>query len=210
MLAKLSLEEFIDRLAAGTPTPGGGSAAALAGCLAASLVQMVCDLTIGREAYRDHEPALVVIREKAQKERRELLALVDRDARAYDAVVAALRLPRATEAEKAARQDALSKASLLATETPLATAEACATVLEMTVELAAKGNRNAASDVGTAATLALAALLGAIQNVRINLGGIADAGRAAAAAERARALEGQGERLKMACFAALASGAGRR
>ena len=207
MLATLALEEYSARLAAGTATPGGGSAAALAGALAAALVEMVCALTIGRDAYRAHEPALMSMRDQAREERRRLLDLVDRDARAYDGVMEALRLPKATDEEKGARRAALSKATLHATETPLAAAEACVSVLGMTVDLATKGNRNARSDVGTAAALAHAGLEGSILNVRINLGGIGDADKVALITARAHALESDGIKLKKACLAALAAGA---
>lgn len=202
---KESVEEFAARLAAGTPTPGGGSAAALAGSLAAALVQMVCDLTIGKEAYRSHEAALRAIRIRAERLRRGLLDLVDRDARAYDGVVGARRLPRTTEAEKALRKEAIAKANLAATETPLLTAEACVEILALAADLAAKGNRNAASDVGTAAALAHAGLLGALMNVRTNLAGLADRRRAAEEAEKARLLDEEGLRLRTSCLETVAA-----
>jgi formiminotetrahydrofolate cyclodeaminase len=200
------VEEFTARLAAGTPTPGGGSAAALAGGLAAALVQMVCDLTIGKEAYRSHDAALRVMRDRAVSLRRELLELVDRDAHAYDQVVEARRKPRTTDAEKAARQDAIARAILIATEVPLLTAEACAGILTLGVELAAKGNRNAASDVGTAAVLAQAGLTGALMNVRSNLSGLADQERAVAISERVQNLETESLNLRTRCIEILQAG----
>jgi formiminotetrahydrofolate cyclodeaminase len=189
VLTQLSVEQFVERLAAATPTPGGGSAAALSGGLAAALVQMVCDLTIGKEGYQQHEPLLSPMRTQAEALRRELLALADRDAAAYDRVIAALRLPKATEAEKAERKLALGRANLEATEVPLASAEACVRVLRLCAELLPRGNRNALSDVGTAAALAAAGLRGALMNVRINLGGLPDADRAAGIRARAEAIE---------------------
>lgn len=206
MLIDETVEGFAARLAAGTPTPGGGSAGALAGSLAAALVQMVCDLTIGKEAYRDHEASLRAMRGRAQELRSHLLGLVDRDAEAYDQVVEARRRPRTTEAEKAARQEAVARANLVATEVPLLTAEACAEILALAVDLAAKGNRNASSDVGTAAVLAHAGLLGGVMNVRANLPGLADAERSATAASRVRVLEQEGQRLRDQCLARLAAG----
>ena len=191
-LIKYSVEEFTALLAAGTPTPGGGSAAALAGGLAASLLQMVCGLTIGKEAYKAHETALKSLSDRAGGLRLELIELVDRDASAYDRVMQALRRPKATEIEKAARREALSRANLAATEVPLATAEACAALIEMAADLAGMANRNALSDVGTAAALAKAGLDGAILNVRTNLGGIGDQQWAEAAAGRVHRLEARG------------------
>jgi formiminotetrahydrofolate cyclodeaminase len=196
MLSRLTLEEFDDRLAAGTPTPGGGSAAALAGSLAAALIRMVCDLTIGKEAYRAHEPILRPMNQEAEAMRRELLGLVDQDASAYDGVMQALRLPKTTDVEKAARRAALARANLAATEVPLRTAEICSRILALAVELVPRGNRNALSDIGTAAFLAEAGLRGALMNIRINLGGLAEAERAAAIRARAEALEREAETLR--------------
>lgn len=196
MLVETTLEAFTDKLAAGTPTPGGGSAAALAGALSASLLQMVSDLTIGREQYKAHEEAVRSIRRKAEALRRDLLALVDRDAQAYDGVVRARRLPKETPAEIQARAAAVARANLFATETPMAIAEQCAALMSLAVELAYKGNVNAVSDVGSAALLAYAGLRAGVMNVRVNLAGIADADRAARARERVRRLEVDAERLR--------------
>jgi formiminotetrahydrofolate cyclodeaminase len=189
VLTRLSVEEFVDRLAAATPTPGGGSAAAISGSLAAALVQMVCDLTIGKEGYQQHETLLRTMRTQAEALRRELLGLADKDSAAYDRVIEALRLPKATDEDKAARKAALGRANLEATEVPLVTAEGCARVLALAAELAPRGNRNALSDVGTAAALAAAGLRGALMNIRINLGGLTDADRAAGIRARAETIE---------------------
>jgi formiminotetrahydrofolate cyclodeaminase len=210
MLVGRSVEEFATALAAGAPTPGGGSAAALSGVLAAALIEMVCDLTIGREKYRDREAGLRRACARAAALRRDLLALVDRDAQAYDAVVAALRLPKGTEREKRARAGALGRATLYATETPMATAEACAVLLGLAVEAARDGNPNAVSDAGTAALLAYAGLRGAVLNVHANLGGIGDAARAAGLRDRVRRLEVDAERRREEALAALAARPGMR
>src|SRR3989449_2005130 len=154
MLSRMTLEQFAEALAAPTPTPGGGSASAQAGAMAASLVQMMCGLTAGREKYRAHDEAVRTIRAKAEGLRKDLLALVDRDAQAYDEVVRALRLPKGTDAEKQARSEALERATLFAIETPLAIADACAALMGMASEMTDMGNPNAVSDVGVAALLA--------------------------------------------------------
>src|SRR6267378_1247932 len=143
MLSRMTLEQFAEALAAPTPTPGGGSASAQAGALAAALIQMTCDLTIGREAYRAHDEAVRAIRARSEGLRRDLLALVDRDAEAYDEVVRALRLPKGTDAQKRSRAEALERANLFAIEAPLAIADACAVLMGVASELAAKGNVNA-------------------------------------------------------------------
>ncbi len=196
MLVKTELERFSERLAAGTPTPGGGSAAALSGVLAASLIHMVCELTIGREAYREHEEAVRAMRDRAGALRRDLLVLVDRDAEAYDDVMKAIRMPKGSEAEKTTRKKALAQANLFATETPMTTAEACAALMRLAVELVDRGNRNAISDVGSAALLAYAGLRGGVLNVRINLAGLAETDHAAKALNRIRSLEVDAETLR--------------
>lgn len=196
MLSRMTLEQFSEALAASTPTPGGGSASAQAGAMAAALVQMMCDLTIGREAYRAHDEAMRAIRTRSEGLRRDLLALVDRDAEAYDEVLRALRLPKGTDAEKQARSEALERANLFAIETPLATADACAALMGMAAELASKGNINAVSDVGTAALLAYAGLRGGILTVRVNLKSVADESRATRLRDRVRRLEVDSERLR--------------
>jgi formiminotetrahydrofolate cyclodeaminase len=106
--------------------------------------------------------------------RRDLLALVDRDAEAYDEVSKALKLPKQTPQEKESRQQALSKASQFATEIPVKTAESCLAVLQYVNVVAEKGNVNAVSDAGVAAHLAHGGVAGAILNVRTNLSGISD------------------------------------
>ena len=205
MLEKMTLEQFSQALASPTPTPGGGSAAALSGSLAASLVMMVCDLTIGREKYRAHDDALTGIRERAGHLRRDLLALVDRDASAYESVMAARRLPRGNRIESEARDAAIAQATLFATETPLATAEACASLLELAIEVARKGNINASSDAGTAAMLAYAGLRAGVMNIRTNLQGIVDPARQAVMRDRVRRLEVDGERRREEALAAVFS-----
>ena len=196
MLSRMTLEQFAEALAAPTPTPGGGSASAQAGAMAAALIQMTCDLTIGREAYRAHDEAVRAIRARSEALRRDLLALVERDAEAYDEVVRALRLPKGTEAEKRSRSEALERANLFAIETPLAISDACAVLMGMAAELAYKGNVNVVSDLGTAALLSYAGLRGGLLTVRVNLKSVADETRAAKLRERVRRLEVDSERLR--------------
>ena len=195
MLMDLKVKEFADRLAAGVPTPGGGSASALAGCLAAALGSMVCDLTLGRPKYEAVRPEMEKAREALSGMRKDLQALVDRDAEAYDEVARAMKLPRETPEEKAARQEALGKANQFATEIPVKTAETCLAVLEQVRIVAEKGNPNAVSDAGVAAHLAHTGLAGAALNVRINLPGIPDRGQAARIEERLSRMEVGAERL---------------
>jgi formiminotetrahydrofolate cyclodeaminase len=203
-LQDLSVAAFLDRLAAGTPTPGGGSAAALAGALGGSLLQMVCRLTIGRDEARPHEAALGAMLGQAADLEGRLRGLVDEDAVAYDQVMAALRLPKGTDEDKAVRRAALRRANAAATETPLRTAEACHALLGLAAELAATGNRNALSDMGSAAQLLQAGLRGAAMNVRVNLPGLGDPAQAEQFETRVALLEEEGARRLVLCLERLA------
>lgn len=159
---------FLDRLAEGTPTPGGGSAAAHTAAAAAALVAMVGRLTVGKQKYKDVEPQVWPLIERAEALRRELEGLVAEDAAAFEAVMAARRLPKATEEQQAARQQALLEATRQAAQVPLRTARLAVEVLDLAGQMAAIGNLNAITDAGTAAALARAALTAAGLNVRVN------------------------------------------
>ncbi len=174
MLVDLSVEEFMARLGSGDATPGGGGAAALAGAAAAGLVTMVARLTTGRPAFTHIESRVREIIRQGDYLRETLLAAVDTDAAAFDRVMAAYALPRATEQEKAARKEALQLALRGATESPLAIARACLSISGMATELAEAGNPQTITDAGTAATLAQAALQGAIFQARVNLKSLKD------------------------------------
>ena len=172
--AKLTLEDFLAALGADTPTPGGGTAAATAGAMGASLAEMVARLTLSKEKYAASHDAMRPILEAGQLAREEFVALAREDSEAYDAVVAARRLPKDTDAQKAARQNAIALANRRAAEVPMRTARAAARLLAALPELAEKGNPNAVSDVGAAALLLDACAEGALLNVGINLPGIED------------------------------------
>ena len=172
--AKLSLEDFLAALGADTPTPGGGTAAATAGAMGASLAEMVARLTLSKEKYAASHDAVRPILEAGQLAREEFVTLAREDSDAYDAVVAARRLPKDTDEQKATRQNAIALANRRAAEVPMRTARAAARLLAALPELAEKGNPNAASDVGAAALLLDACAEGALLNVGINLSGIDD------------------------------------
>ena len=174
-LISLTLTEFADALGSDQTAPGGGSAAALAGALGGALAVMVARLTLGRAKYAAHQDEMAVVEIRADLLKTKLLALVDADTAAYNQVTDAYKLPKDTEAQKVERAAAVQAAFKAATEVPLATAEASAEVLALAGQVAARGNRNAASDAAVAALLAHAGLLGAVRNVRINLGSLQDA-----------------------------------
>jgi methenyltetrahydrofolate cyclohydrolase len=172
--AALSVQSFLAELASQAPTPGGGTAAAVTGALGAGLAEMVAALTLSKEKFASVHEAMRTIAEEARRTRQELLRLADEDSAAYDAVVAARRLPRETEEEKASRASAIASANHTATEVPMRTARAAARLLGALPELVEKGNPNALSDAGAAALLLEAAAEAALLNVGINLPGVAD------------------------------------
>jgi formiminotetrahydrofolate cyclodeaminase len=165
----MSVISFLDTLASGAPTPGGGGAAALSGAMAAALVSMVCNLTIGRQRYAEIEEEVHQLLDRAETLRAELQQLAEDDVAVFNRLSAAYKLPRATEADIAIRRDAIQSSLKRATEVPLRTARAAAAVLPLCPLLAERGNQAAVSDIGVAAVLANAAVRSALFNVDINL-----------------------------------------
>ena len=171
---EMTVRDFQAALASSSPTPGGGTAAAISLGQASALTIMVCDLTIGKDKWSEGWP----IAEKAMLLAVKIMTrageLADEDSDAFDDVMQSFRLPKDTEEEKMSRKQAIRKATLVATEKPFETAKLALDLLEVLPELAAKGNGNAVSDVGVAGLLASAACKGAIFNVDINLPGLPD------------------------------------
>lgn len=186
-----SLAEWCDRLASADPTPGGGTATAVAGALAAALVAMVARTTLGKKQFAGRQAAMEAIRDEGDTLRRDLLAQAEADARAYEAVLAAHRLPKETPEEEARRGAAIQDATREAVAIPLAVCGMARRVLGLAREAAAEGNPNAVGDAGVAGLLAAAAARGALLNVQINLARLADP------AERAR-VEAQAAALRAA------------
>ena len=176
--------EFLDGLASNAPTPGGGSAAALAGALGAGLVSMVCQFTVGREKYAAVEADVQRLLARSEELRAELQAAVDGDIAAYGSYGDASSMPRDTDEQKAARAAALQEALRESTEVPLGVAERCAELLELAVEAAEKGNVYLISDAAVGAEMAAAARASAELNVRLNAAGLEDRGYARACEER--------------------------
>jgi glutamate formiminotransferase/formiminotetrahydrofolate cyclodeaminase len=167
-------EPFLGRLAAGTPTPGGGSAAAHAGAMAAALVGMVARLTLGKKKYAEVEARMQEIAERADELRPELQRAERRDAQAFEAVMDAYRMPKGTEPEKEDRAQAVERATHQAAAVPLQVARWAVEAMELAAEVSATGNVNAATDAASGAVMALAALHASGLNVRVNAGGVQD------------------------------------
>jgi len=169
-----AVEEFLAGVAAPEAVPGGGSAAAFAGSLAAALGEMVAGLTEGRKSFQTVEETVHGLHQQLSDARNVLQELVREDAASYRAVMEAMQLPKTTEAERASREDAIQRAMRLATETPLRTARAAEGILKALETLVALGNPNARSDAASGAQLAFAALKSAEYNVLTNLPGLKD------------------------------------
>lgn len=192
----LTLDGFLGSLASDRPTPGGGTAAAVAGAMGAALAEMVSALTLSKEKYAASHDAVRPISEAAGLARAEFLALAREDSDAYDAVVGARRLLKDTEEEKAARAHRIAVANRHAAEVPMRTARAAVRLLAALPELAEKGNPNAASDVGAAALLLDACVEGALLNVGINLSGIEEPAFVSEMQQETAVLQEQSQRLR--------------
>jgi formiminotetrahydrofolate cyclodeaminase len=173
-LTSLTIDSFLEVLAGSQPAPGGGSAAALAGAMAAALICMVARLTIGRAEYALCSDEMTCVLDRAEVLRRSLAILADEDTTAYLSVMVSYSLPKTTEAEGAARRAEIQRVLRRAAEVPREVAAACSELVELAVTCAARGNRNAASDAAVAALLAHAGMYGAVLNVRTNLSFIRD------------------------------------
>lgn len=167
-------ERFLSALASGSPTPGGGSAAAYAAAMAAALVAMVARLTIGKKKYLDVQEGMHLIVKRAEVLRAELTAAVRRDAAAYEEVMKAFRLPKESEQDLARRSLEIEKATLGAANVPLEVAGKALEVMELACEAIEKGNLNAISDAASATSLAMAAISSAALNVRVNVASLTE------------------------------------
>jgi glutamate formiminotransferase/formiminotetrahydrofolate cyclodeaminase len=173
-LLNMDLRTFSNETASESVAPGGGSVAAYVGALGASLGTMVANLSSHRRVWDDRWAEFSEWAERGQRIKDGLLALVDEDTRSFNGIIAAVRMPKGTEAEKAARHEAMQEATKYATEVPFRTMELALETFEVCKAMAEKGNPNSASDAGVGALCARAAVHGAWLNVRINAGDIED------------------------------------
>jgi formiminotetrahydrofolate cyclodeaminase len=169
-----TIAEFLDDLASERPAPGGGGAAAVCGAIGAALVSMVANLTIGKKNYEAVSEDLKAVNAKAEALRAELTHAIEEDVAAFNAVMGAYGLPRASEDEKAKRTAAIQAALKEATLAPLRAVKACFEVIRLSEEAADKGNLNVISDAGVAVLAANAGLRSAALNVFINAKAIKD------------------------------------
>jgi glutamate formiminotransferase/formiminotetrahydrofolate cyclodeaminase len=194
-LAEQPLARFADLVSAGTPAPGGGSVAAAAAALAASLAAMVSNLTAAAKGHEAKRRDMVEAARSAQALKEGLLQAVDLDARSYRGVLAAMRLPKKTDEEKAARAGALARANAEAAAVPMSVLERTIPILELARHLLDAGLPASLCDVAVASAAADAAAAGACYNVLYNLQGLGDPDRAAELRRSALDLVQQARRL---------------
>lgn len=170
----MKVSDFINELSSSAPAPGGGSAAALAGALGIALTEMVCNLTIGKKKYAQHEALAKQILIEATSVKEELQINIDKDTEAYNAVDAVFSMPKDTIEQKEQRTNLMQQALKTATIIPFHVMELCLEALYITEKAVGKSNINAASDLGVAALMLGAATKSAGLNVLININSIKD------------------------------------
>jgi formiminotetrahydrofolate cyclodeaminase len=169
-----TIDDFLEQLASAAPTPGGGSAAAIMGAMGAALVSMVCNVTLGKKGQEQAAAEMQAVRAESEKLRARLTAMVDEDIAAFDGLMAAYKLPKAGEDDKARRSAAIQASLHRATEVPLDCARACAAVIALAGRATAQGYRGVISDAGAGVVAAHAALRSAALNVYINAPALED------------------------------------
>lgn len=171
-LVELTALSLADLTASEAPAPGGGSISAYMGALAAALGTMVANLSAHKAGWDDRWKEFSDLADSGRRIQDELIALVDEDTAAFNSIMAALSMPKGTDEERAARDEALEQATLYATEVPLRTAKAAFSTFDLLTAVAEQGNPNSVSDAGVGALAAEAAVAGAVLNVRINAAGL--------------------------------------
>jgi formiminotetrahydrofolate cyclodeaminase len=189
----LTIPEFLEKTASNTPVPGGGSVAALSAAVAASLAEMVAQLTIGKKGFEAAEDEMKAIVSMASACRETLLHDIDRDSDAFNQVMAAFKLPKNREEEAKQRHLAIQEGLKTAALVPLSVAKNAFKILEMTGTVVIKGNKNAVTDGVVAAMMARTAVLSALYNVKINLASIKDNAFVNKVSQQVRELETETE-----------------
>jgi formiminotetrahydrofolate cyclodeaminase len=200
LITERSVAGFLDELASASPTPGGGSAAAVIGAMGAALLSMVCNVTLGKPGQEAVEPDMKSVRDASESLRARLTAMVAADIAAFDGLMAAYRLPKSNDAEKTRRAEAIQANLRAATETPLACARACAELVVLARRAAEKGFTGVISDAGVGVLAANSALRSAALNVFINAPALKDRAYATAAAAEIETLLDHGARESEAVF----------
>ncbi|MGD8523450.1 MAG: cyclodeaminase/cyclohydrolase family protein [Desulfobacterales bacterium] len=191
MLKDNTITEYLEKTASGEPVPGGGSIAALSAAAAASLTEMVANLTIGKKGYASVETEMRDIARTASKFRDKFIGDIDNDPQAYQQVLAAFQLPKNTVTEKQRRAIAIQDGFKNAALVPMSVAEDGFKIMDLAKKVIEKGNKNAATDGAVAAMAARTAVIAALYNVKINLTAIKDEAFVEELAQKAKTLERQ-------------------
>ncbi len=193
-LVSMTVKDFMDELASDSPAPGGGSVAALEASLGLSLTAMVANLTVGKKGYEEVREGMIETAEKAQKIKDRFIYLIDEDTRSFNRLMAAMKMPKKTDEEKAERQRAMEAATMEAARIPLSVAELAVESMELAKFVAENGNVNSVSDAGVAALSLRAAVHGAGLNVIINLSGMPESEERSEMLDRVRKLREAADR----------------
>ena len=191
MLKDLTITEFLRQTASSEPLPGGGCTAALNAALAASLTEMVANLTIGRREFQAVEDEMIKIAKSAAALRKKLQNEIDNDAQSYREVLAAFKLPKNTDDEKNRRSKAIQQAFKTAANVPLGVARDTLKIMDLAHRAITSGNQNALSDGAVAVLAARTAALAAAYNVKINLSAIKDTTFVSELSREIEEIEGQ-------------------
>jgi formiminotetrahydrofolate cyclodeaminase len=194
MLSNLNIIDFFKKTASSDPVPGGGSIAALSAAAAASLLEMVANLTIGKKDYAQVEEEMKAISKEASIYRDKLVQDIDKDSDAYKQVIAAFKLPKGTKEEEQCRKEAIQNGLKHATLVPLSIAKDAFKLIDLAGKTVTKGNENAVTDGLVAALMARSSALSALYNVKINLSSIKDSSFVYEVSKQIKHLENEIER----------------
>ncbi len=190
-LKDLTVEKFAEITASDAPAPGGGSVSAMAASIGAALAEMVANLTIGKAKYADAEEEMKALSAEAAVLRKELVLAIQKDTESFNLYMDALSMPKDTDEQKAARKEAMQNGLKEAAKVPLSVAETAVKIFPIAEAVVARGNSNAVTDGLVGTMMTRTGILGALLNVKINLGSIKDEAFVADMAEKVKALEEQ-------------------
>ena len=205
-LIELRLNEYLDILLSDAPAPGGGSVSALAGTQGAALMAMVCDLTTSKAKYEAEHELCAEIREKAGALYQGFAKAIDDDTEAFNLVASAFKMPKETDAQKAARSKAIADGTMEATKVPFHVMEMASEGLQLAARLQNHYNRNCDSDYGVGVLNLMTCMQGAWLNVKINLPGVKDEALAADFEEKGKKMLAEGEEIARRIYAEIEEG----
>ena len=192
----MSLIDFADETASESPAPGGGSVSAYMGALGISLATMVANLSSHKKGWDDRWKEFSGWADKGQVIKKNLIALVEEDTRAFNQIMNAFGLPKGTDQEKVSRSEAIQAATLNAIEVPLKTMKICLESMTIIKEMVKEGNPNSVTDAGVGALCARSAIIGAYLNVKVNGSGLKDKAYMEKTMKEAEALKAAAENME--------------